>query len=162
MIKIIKGTYGHMPDPKSGRVYPKTSKDKPFSLTPEQEERLVSLKVAKYVDGPEPDTAPGAPDTGAGAPPATGNDTEPGGQKMAQGGADGLRDGDNAEASPVELDDMSAKELREYGKELGLTLKVGLTKAEMREQIEEALASLTDDGGDDEEPPKFDAAEAVL
>ena len=48
MIRIIKGTYGYM-DEKTGIVRPKTEKDEPFKLTPEQEERLVGLGVAEYV-----------------------------------------------------------------------------------------------------------------
>lgn len=53
MIKIISGVYGYMPDPKAGTVYPKTSKDAPFVLTPEQEARLVGLGVAEYVEAVE-------------------------------------------------------------------------------------------------------------
>lgn len=44
MIKIIKGTYG---------VERLTSKSGPFSLSAEQEKRLVDLGVAKYVTTPE-------------------------------------------------------------------------------------------------------------
>lgn len=51
MIRIIKGTYGHMD--KNGIVRPKTANDAPFELTPAQEERLVLLGVAEYVDAPE-------------------------------------------------------------------------------------------------------------
>lgn len=53
------------------------------------------------------------------------------------------------------LEEMTAKELREVGKEYGLTLKVGMTKAEMIEEIKAAEAE------DDEDVPSFDAAEAV-
>lgn len=49
MIKIVKGTYGYLD--KNGIVKPKTEKDEPFSLTKEQEKRLVDLGVAVYVDG---------------------------------------------------------------------------------------------------------------
>jgi hypothetical protein len=48
MIQIIKGVYGHMVN---GIVKPKTSADEPFELTEAQEERLVNLGVAVYVDG---------------------------------------------------------------------------------------------------------------
>ena len=47
MIKIICGTYGHLID---GRVRPKNAASGPFSLTPEQEARLVSRGVAVYVN----------------------------------------------------------------------------------------------------------------
>ena len=132
MIRIIKGVYGHVPNPTTGIVVPKTSKDEPFSLSPEQEKRLVSLGVAEYVGAP---VAPAEPEPIADEPAAS------------------------VEAEPS-LDDMSAKELREYAKSLGLTLKVGMTKAEMREAILAAQAE--DEAADDEAPPVFDAAEAVM
>lgn len=130
MIHIIKGTYGHVPNPNTGVVVPKTSKDEPFSLTPAQEKRLVLLGVAEYVDAP---AVPAAPEAVA--------ETE---------------SGDSA----VALDEMTAKELREYGKTIGLSLKIGMTKAEMREAIEAAEAAVEPE--DDEAPPVFDAAEAVM
>lgn len=58
------------------------------------------------------------------------------------------------------LADMSAKELRELGKDYGLTFKVGISKAEMVAAIEEAENEL--DAAEDGEPaPVFDASEAV-
>lgn len=58
------------------------------------------------------------------------------------------------------LTDMSAKELRELGKDYGLTFKVGISKAEMVQAIEEAENEL--DAVQDGEPaPVFDASEAV-
>lgn len=160
MIKIISGVYGYR-DPDTGLVVPKTSKDKPFSLSPEQEERLVSLKVAEYVGADETEAAQEPPEAG------DDDETQPDAEKTARGGAEPQQGGDASEDACREqmqtlLDEMSAKDLREYGKELGLTFKIGMTKAEMRELIEEALSSLTDEGGDDEEPPKYDAVEAVL
>lgn len=47
MIKIIQGTYGYKDS--KGDIVPKTSKDKPFKLQKEQEERLVKRGVAVYV-----------------------------------------------------------------------------------------------------------------
>lgn len=44
MIKIIKGVYG---------VMGATSKTAPFTLSKDEEARLVSLGVAAYVDAPE-------------------------------------------------------------------------------------------------------------
>ena len=59
------------------------------------------------------------------------------------------------------LSDLSAKELRELGKDYGLTFKVGMSKVEMVQAIEEAEAGLHA-GDDDSEPaPVFDASEAV-
>lgn len=133
MIRIIKGVYGHVPNPDTGIVVPKTSKDEPFSLSPEQEKRLVSIGVAEYVDAP---TAPAIPE-----PEDVDGTPEP-------------------EDDGLTLDEMSAKELREYGKELGLTFRVGMTKAEMREAI--VAAEDAAEPEDDEAPPVFDAAEAVM
>lgn len=143
MIRIIKGVYGHVPNPDTGIVVPKTSKDEPFSLSPEQEKRLVSIGVAEYVDAPaapaipEPEDVDEAPEAEA-APEAPAAEPE------------------------TLLDDMSAKELREYGKTFGLTFRVGMTKAEMREAIEAAEAEVETEGEGDEAPPVFDAAEAVM
>ena len=58
------------------------------------------------------------------------------------------------------LTDMSAKELRELGKDYGLTFKVGISKAEMVKAIEDAENAL-DTVEDDEPAPVFDASEAV-
>ena len=53
---------------------------------------------------------------------------------------------------------MTAKELRELGKEYGLTFKAGMTKAEMVE----ALRGEWPQEAEAEDAPTFDAAEAVL
>lgn len=47
-IKIVKGIYGYRNS--QGIIQPKTPKDEPFSLTKEQEERLVEKGVAVYVN----------------------------------------------------------------------------------------------------------------
>ena len=126
MIKIIKGVYGYL-TPK-GRVKPKTPVDEPFTLTAEQEARLVGLGVAKYVNATEPAKEPEAV----------------------------------SEEPEKAMEDMTAKELRELGKEYGLTFKVGTTKAEMVGAIKAAQDGETEDAeGDGEAPPAFDPAEAV-
>ena len=63
----------------------------------------------------------------------------------------------------VSLSERSVKELRELGKEYGLTFKVGASKADMVKAIEAAEEALAaDDEDEDGEPaPAFDAAEAV-
>lgn len=142
MIRIIKGVYGHVPNPDTGIVVPKTSKDEPFSLSPEQEKRLVSIGVAEYVNAPAAPAIPEPKDVD-GAPKA----------EVEISASEPEDDG-------LTLDEMSAKELREYGKELGLTFRVGMTKAEMREAI--VAAEDAAEPEDDEAPPAFDAAEAVM
>ena len=66
-----------------------------------------------------------------------------------------------------ELEGMNAKELRAYGKEFGLTFRVGLSKAEMLSAIREVLAGgeeeapAGDELEEEDESPEFDASEAV-
>lgn len=79
--------------------------------------------------------------------------------------ADGEGEPDEGKA----LDEMNATELRAYAKELGLTFKVGVTKAKMLEEIRANLASVPDEedadgeGEPDEDADEeaFDASEAV-
>lgn len=131
MIRIVKGVYGYLD--KDGIVRPKTEADAPFSLLPEQEARLVRLGVAQYMGNVNPAPA-----------------------------EDALPEETVAEAPTGErlLTDMSAKELRELGKDYGLTFKVGISKAEMVQAIEEAENEL-DTVQDGEPAPVFDASEAV-
>lgn len=132
MIKIISGVYGYLD--KNGCVKPKTEKDGPFSLTKEQEARLVGLGVAEYVGKPSVDNADD--------------------------------DIDRAAAEPS-LEEMTAKELREVGKQYGLTFKVGMSKAEMVDALKaewpQDAEDETDEEADDdgEDAPSFDATEAV-
>ena len=117
---------------KDGIVRPKTEADAPFSLLPEQEARLVDLGVAQYVDNVN--YAPEAEDI------------------ELEGVADDVE---------IPLSEYSVKELRELGKEYGITFKVGISKAEMVAAIEAAEAEMNADAEDDEPAPVFDASEAV-
>lgn len=143
MIKIVRGVYGFLDA--DGIVRPKTEADEPFELAPEQEARLVNLGVAQYVgnvkDEQEQEEI---------APEETEGEQDPIGF-------------DEAPADERPLSDYSAKELREIGKDYGLTFKVGTTKADMVKAIEAAEAALNIDAEDEEsEPaPVFDASEAV-
>lgn len=134
MIKMIMGVYGFMD--KDGIIRPKTAADDPFELLPEQEERLVRLGVAQYVENVK--SAPVSPVE---------------------------QDPIDIEVTPdVEhaLSELSVKELREIGKDYGLTFKIGTSKADMVAAIEAAEAELMDADEDDEPAPVFDASEAVL
>lgn len=128
MIQIIKGVYGYV-DEKTGCVHPKTAKDKPFKTDPEKEARLVRLGVAVYVEGQPSASAEDTPET------------------------------DEAEAvePSASLEDMTANELRELGREYGLTFKGGTKKVEMVEAIKTAQAEATEE----EAMPSFDAVDAV-
>lgn len=140
MIRIVHGVYGYLD--KDGIVRPKTEKDDPFELTPEMESRLVRLGVAEYVRNVKP------------APEA--QNEEPVNSAPAED--------EPQEESPtdgISLADLSAKELREIGKEYGLSFKVGMTKDDMVKAIEAAEAELDADDADGEPAPVFDATEAV-
>ena len=139
MIRIIRGVYGFLD--KDGIVRPKTEVDAPFSLSPEQEERLVRLGVAGYVGRLE-ENLPMEPE--------------------AQEDSLDIE----IEVEPEEerpLSEYNAKELRELGAEYGLSFKVGTSKADMVKAIEAAEAALDvdDEDEDGELAPVFDASEAV-
>lgn len=148
MIKIVQGVYGFLD--KDGIVRPKTEADEPFELTPEQEARLVRLGVAQYVGNVKGEQEPEE---------STPEETE---QVDAEGEQEPIG---FDETPPVEVDlsTLSVKELREIGKEYGLTFKVGTSKADMIKAIEAAEAELVIDAEDEDgEPaPVFDATEAV-
>lgn len=142
MIKIVRGVYGFMD--KNGIVRPKTAADEPFALLPEQEERLVRLGVAEYVGNVEGEQEQGEPE-----------------QDEFEGEQDPIGFDETPEDEPA-LSELSAKELREIGKEYGLTFKVGTSKAAMVKAIEAAEAELNTEDDDGELAPVFDASEAVL
>ena len=142
MIKIVQGVYGFLD--KSGIVRPKTEADEPFELLPEQEARLVALGVAEYVDEPEGEHEAGGADlqdVEVELDPIGFDETPP-------------------EEEPVDLATLTVNELREIGKEYGITFKANAKKAEMIKAIMEAQAEIAED--DESEPaPAFDATEAV-
>lgn len=143
MIKIVRGVYGFMD--KDGIVRPKTAADEPFALLAEQEARLVNLGVAEYVGDVEGEQEPA--------------ETE---QEEFEGEQDPIGFDEMPEEEPA-LSELSVKELREIGKEYGLTFKVGTSKADMVKAIEAAEAELNTEAEDDGElAPVFDASEAVL
>lgn len=143
MIKIVRGVYGHyVTDPKSGktRVVARDSRSEPFELTPEQEARLVSQGVARYVDkaetGEEPigfDELP--PDVGA------------------------IENAAHLDAEQLEA--MTNAKLKELAEDMGIDTKKLTTKSKLIEAITDAavIPGESEDGGED--APTFDAAEAV-
>lgn len=144
MIEMIAGVYG-LPVKKNGqkvRIIGMGPKDGPFSTTPEQEVRLVGLGLARYVSEPVAE-AEEIEDTA----PIGFDETPP-------------EDFDEAEVVEeiVDLETLTAKELREIGKEYGLSFKANAKKVDMIAAIEAAQAEI-DDG---EPAPDFDPAEAVV
>ena len=146
MIKIIRGVYGHYVADQNGktRVVARDSRSEPIELTPEQEARLVSQGVARYVDNDETGAAP------------IGFDEQP--PELPE-----LPDG--VTAIPEYSEDMTVKELRDIGKLCGLTFKIGMTKKEMVDALDANIkADIVEgdpEGPVDEPAPSFDAAEAV-
>lgn len=153
MIKMICGVYGmRVKQPHGGEMVKDVRPDDgPFSLTAVQEKRLVDRGVAVYVGQSQQDgePAPAADEVVDTDTPIGFDETPP-------------EDFDEAEAVEeiVDLKDLSAKELREIGKQYGLTFKVGMTKDDMAAAIEKAQAEAVE-VEDGEPAPVFDAAEAV-
>lgn len=152
MIKIVRGVYGFKDE--DGIVRPKTAADEPFALQPAQEERLVRLGVAEYVGIVEEEQV---------------DDTEQQGIEDEQGPIgfdeippeDFVEDEAEAMEEIVDLETLSGKELRELGKDYGLTFKANTKKADMIAAITEAQNEVALAEDDDEPAPVFDATEAV-
>ena len=137
MIQMIAGVYGRkMPD---GAVKGMDKNSEPFEVSPEQEERLIRLGLAVHVDHVDTDTPIGFDEM----PPVDDEDAE-------------------AETAEVELKELTAKELREIGKQYGITFKANASKAVMIEAIEAAQSDDDVAEDDGEDAPVFDASEAVL
>lgn len=149
MIQMIAGVFG-LPIKKDGktiRIKGMGPNDGPFSTSPEREAELVKKGVARYVDGTE-----------ASSDVSVSNDAPIGFDEMPP---ENIDDGAEDEAEIVEeivdLKSLSAKELREMGKEYGLSFKANDKKETMINAIAAAQIELA--GSDD--APSFDAAEAV-
>ena len=144
MIEMIAGVFGlpvKQPNGKT-RVVAKGPKDGPFAASKEQEARLVSMKLARYVELPEEDDEAGAP---------IGFNDMP---ELPEG----------VTAIPEYSEESTAKELREIGKLCGLTFKVGMTKAEMVAALDEHIEANMVEGDElpeEDDAPSFDASEAV-
>ena len=143
MIEIISGVYG-------GKNGIKRPGDKPFRLSPEEEARLVSRKVACYVPDPAAEVEEEVVDTA----PIGFDETPP--DDFVD---DITEDEAEVEEEPIDLATLSAKELREIGKEYGLSFKANASKVSMIEAITAAQAELDEPA---EDAPTFDASEAVL
>ena len=150
MIKIIRGVYGHYVTDQNGksRVVARDKHSDPFELTPEQEARLVSQGVARYVDNAETGAAP------------IGFDEQPPEPNELPEGVVGI---------PEYSEDMTVKELRDIGKLCGLTFKVGMTKKKMVDALDAEIEGnmvdydeVVNGKANGEDAPSFDATEAVL
>lgn len=142
MIQMIAGVYGRkMPD---GSVKAMDKNSEPFEVSPETEERLIRLGLAVRVDHVDMEMPIGFDET---PPEDDGEDAE---------------DEAEVETEEVALEDLNAKELREIGKQHGLTFKATASKATMIEAIKAAQSEDDTAEDDGEDAPSFDASEAVL
>jgi len=129
LIKIISGTYG-LRTKGAAFVDPKTPASEPFAVDAKEAERLVKLGVASIVmDGvPNPDDF------------------------ATLKGVDKGNTSDDAPISdtfkPSYSVDSKAQELRDIGKDVGITFPVGTSKAEMVKQLDEYF-SAEEEGDDD-------------
>lgn len=135
LVKIVKGVYGF----DIGKtVVGKSTKDAPFLLDEDKARRLFDLGVAEPVcDDAYPDSYVYAVEEDA----------------EADEGVDEIPTEDMEE---LNLAEMTLEELKEFAEPYGLKYKVGTKKADFIQQIREALEE-----GASEEPPFFDASEAV-
>ena len=143
MIKIVKGVYGYVD--KHGFVRPKDCNSEPFVTSPEQEDRLVKLEVAEYVE--KPVKVP--------------NMNEPAQVQISEIGEEA------AHLDPEQLKELTNAELKTMAEDMGIDTAKLKTKAQLIEAItavdvvtgpDEGSEEMEDDG---EAPPAFDAAEAV-
>ena len=133
MVKIIKGTYGHC---QGNAVIKKTEKDEPFLLDANKASRLFGLGVAE----------PACDDTYS---------------ESSACDADKLSDDQNENDEKVSMEDMTLEELKEFAEPYGLKFKFGMKKVDFIAQIQQAMLSDKTSEEYDEQPPSFDAAEAV-
>lgn len=136
MIQIIAGVYGRKMD--DGTVKAMDKHSGPFEVTPEQEDRLIRMGLAVRVDHVDTDMPIGFDET----LPA--------------------EDEAEEETAEVELEKLTAKELREIGKQYGLTFKANASKAVMIDAIKATQPEDEAEEDDGEPAPTFDASEAVL
>lgn len=148
MIRITNGVYG-------GKDGMKRASDGPFTLSAEEEARLVKRGVAEYVATPD-DPAPD---------PELEREQEPVLAPEEKAPVPDTEDDKTPHAG------MTVKELREIAKERGVSFKVGMTKPEMvaaimaaqnpPEPVEDEVTEEVTETEPDEDAPTFDAAEAV-
>ena len=152
MIQIICGVYG-------GADGMKRPGDKPFSLSPAEEARLVARKVAVYVGVPAGESTQDE-DT---QDEDTQDDTTNDGTPIGFGEMPPLPEG--VTAIPEYSVDMKMDQLREIGKLCGLTFKVGMSKQEMVDaldkHIEEHMVEDEDATVAPDDVPTFDPTGAV-
>ena len=141
MIQMICGVFGLPVTVGERKTVKAMDKDSgPFEAGEEQEKRLVALGIAEYVYDATPI---GFDET----PPSDFDD-------------DAEIDEAEVMEEIVDLETLTANELREIGKEYGITFKTNAKKSEMVAAITAAQAEVAEDE-ENEPAPTFDASEAV-
>lgn len=145
MIEMISGVYG-------GKNGMKRPGDGAFSLSPAEEARLVNRGVARYTNKIIVDAV------------TTSTDETADDELVEAIAPIGFDDAPDSDEYPVDLETLTAKELRELGAEYGLTFKGNASRAHMIEAITEAQTALAaeDDTSECDDTPDFDPAEAVV
>lgn len=153
-IKIISGVYGHRPAG-SKYVEPKRAGDPPFAVDDAKAARLVSLKVAEYVDTNNylPDTGVATADTGKEITNAV--DNIPDDMKPPTGEI-------KTPEKPVYNTDMKAAELREIMEECQLPFKVGMSKADMVAVLDDYFGDEAEEPEDTDELPDIGAEDPII
>jgi hypothetical protein len=134
--------------PQKGVVEPKCVNDPLFSVTEEEAERLIGLKVAKYADTPITATVNTAISKNisieAKEPITSGESKEP--TPAVESHSVKERDTDSNEGSDEDTADDGISEysidskvdvLRKIGKSIGISFKVGTSKADMVAKLDE-------------------------
>lgn len=158
LIKIINGTYGYRP---AGSKYiePKQASDPPFEVDDSKAERLVSLGVAAYINRPDAtvDTINKKLYKGVATAFKEDNKQDEGiNHPEKENSSDGT---ENPQDVPEYNVDMKAAELRELMDDCGLTYKVGMSKADMVDVLDDYFSEETKDA---ETPPDLDAEDPVI
>ena len=159
MIQMKAGVYGLPVMQPNGkiRIVGKGPNDGPFSVDPEREAELVKKGIARYVEQHQEEGKQHDPDHEQNQEE---NDGTPIGfdEMPPEDFVEDAEDEADVVEEIIDLETLTVNELRELGKEYGLTFKANTKKADMIEAITEAQAQIAEDG---EDAPTFDAAEAV-
>lgn len=159
-IRIVSGVYGHRP---AGKKYVerKRASDPPFEVESKEAARLVALKVAEYADVVEDLHSRGV---------ATGH-VEENPDQVVDNSADGLDPSKNDLESDQEKDedqeipeystDMKMDELRVILDECGIPFKVGMSKEDIVDLLDEYFYGADDETDEDDEFPGFDDEDVV-
>lgn len=131
-IKIISGTYGHR-SKGAAFVEPKTPSSQPFYVSDEEADRLINLGVAAIIGNDIADS------------PYDEAELHEGETEMVLKGVDAAKP-----FMPSYSVESKAQELRDIGKDVGITFRVGTSKEEMVRQLDNYFAAESGEGDDED------------